>query len=31
MMMLVWHGETATAARAAAIDDLARLERDLAE
>jgi CHASE2 domain-containing sensor protein len=31
LMVLVWHGATADAARAAARDDLARLERQLAE
>jgi CHASE2 domain-containing sensor protein len=31
LMVLVWHGETEAAARAAARDDLARLERQLAE
>jgi len=30
-MILVWHGETEDAARAAAAGDLARLERELAE
>jgi hypothetical protein len=31
LMVLVWHGETEAAARAAARHDLARLERQLAE
>jgi hypothetical protein len=31
VMMLVWHGESATAARGAAMRDLARLEREMAE
>ena len=31
LMMLVWHGESESAARSAATADLARLERDLAE
>ena len=31
LMVLVWHGETQAAARAAAMHDLARLERELAQ
>jgi CHASE2 domain-containing sensor protein len=31
IMIMVWHGGSAAAARAAALDDLARLERELAE
>jgi CHASE2 domain-containing sensor protein len=31
IMILIWHGGSAAAARAAALDDLARLERELAE
>jgi len=31
LMVLIWHGESAGAARAAAMHDLARLERQLAE
>ena len=31
LMVLVWHGESETAARTAAMQDLARLERQLAE
>jgi hypothetical protein len=31
LMILVWHGATEAAARAAAAGDLARLERELAE
>jgi adenylate cyclase len=31
VMMLVWHGESESAARSAAMADLARLERELAE
>jgi CHASE2 domain-containing sensor protein len=31
LMVLVWHGESEMVARAAAMDDLARLERQLAE
>ena len=31
LMILVWHGETEAEARAAAMNDLGRLERELAE